>query len=437
MGQDIAVIGTGISGLSAAWLLARQHRVTLFERNNYVGGHTHTIEVDEDGRRLPVDTGFIVYNERNYPLLTRLFDHLGVATQDTDMSFAASIGPGRLEYSGSDLDGLFAQRRNLLRPGFLRMLWDIQRFNRRCHALLGRQGGFGDLSLGDFLERERLGDAFRDHYLLPMAAAIWSCPTATMLDFPAESLARFFANHGLLDLEGRPQWKTVTGGSHVYVRRLIADLGAANLVHDPVWAVQRNGAGVAVHLASGATARFDQAVLACHADEALELIAHPTVDERRLLSAFAFQTNDAWLHTDEALMPRSRRVWSAWNYLARPGSEGGRAVSVSYWMNRLQRLATERDYFVSLNPLEPPREDRVIARMTYEHPVFDRGAVEAQKALPEIQGRDRLWFAGAWTGYGFHEDGLRSAVAVAEGLGVHGHPLSATQPIEAVAGNRA
>ncbi|MCU0833592.1 MAG: FAD-dependent oxidoreductase [Chromatiaceae bacterium] len=437
MGQHIAVIGTGIAGLASAWLLAREHRVTLLERNDYVGGHTHTVEVDEGGRRLPVDTGFIVYNERNYPLLTRLFAHLGVATQDTDMSFAASIGPGRLEYSGSDLDGLFAQRRNLLRPGFLRMLWDIQRFNRRCHALLGQPDGLAELSLGDFLERERLGTAFRDHYLLPMAAAIWSCPTATMLDFPAESLARFFANHGLLDLHNRPQWKTVTGGSQVYARRLVEDLGADNLVHDAVRAVQREDSGVTLRLASGASARFDQVVLACHADEALGLIGDPTADERRLLSAFAFQTNEAWLHTDEALMPRSRRVWSSWNYLARPSSDGGRAVSVSYWMNRLQRLATQRDYFVSLNPLESPREDRVIARMTYEHPVFDRGAVEAQTALPQIQGRDLLWFAGAWTGYGFHEDGLRSAVAVAEGLGVHGHPLSAPEPIAAVSGTRA
>jgi predicted NAD/FAD-binding protein len=429
MQKHIAVIGSGISGLGAAWLLAGRHRVTLFERNGYVGGHTHTLEVEEpEGHRVPVDTGFIVFNERNYPLLTRLFTHLGVEARDTDMSFAASIGPGDLEYSGSDLDGLFAQRANLLSPAFLGMLWDIRRFGSRCHALLAQADGFGDMSLGDFLERERLGARFRDHYLLPMAAAIWSCPTATMLDFPAAGLARFFANHGLLDVTGRPQWRTVVGGSHAYVQRLLADLPAGTVVHDAARAVSRTAEGVEVRLASGARQVFDEVVLACHADEALTLVADAGADERRLLGAFPFQTNDAWLHTDTRLMPRSRRVWSAWNYLARPADDGGRAVSVTYWMNRLQGLDSRRDYLVSLNPLEAPRDEHVIARMTYDHPVFDRGAMAAQRELAGIQGRDRLWFCGAWTGYGFHEDGLRSAVAVAEGLGVLDHPLAAPVP---------
>lgn len=430
MHKRIAVIGSGISGLGAAWLLAGRHRVTLFERNAYVGGHTHTLEVEEPGgRRLPVDTGFIVFNDRNYPLLSRLFTELGVEARNTDMSFAASIGPGAVEYSGSDLDGLFAQRTNLLSPAFLGMLWDIRRFGSRCHALLAQEDGFNDLSLGDFLDQERLGARFRDHYLLPMAAAIWSCPTATMLDFPAEGLARFFANHGLLDISGRPQWRTVVGGSHAYVRRLLADLPKGTVVHDAACAVSRTAEGVEVRLASGARQLFDEVVLACHADEALALIADAGADERRLLSAFPFQTNDAWLHTDTRLMPRSRRVWSSWNYLARSSDDGGRAVSVTYWMNRLQGLDSPRDYLVSLNPLQPPRDGQVIARMSYEHPVFDRGAVAAQRELPRFQGRDRLWFCGAWTGYGFHEDGLRSAVAVAEGLGVLDHPLAApTRP---------
>jgi predicted NAD/FAD-binding protein len=245
-----------------------------------------------------------------------------------------------------------------------------------------------------------------------------------MLAFPAASLARFFANHGLLDLKDRPQWRTVAGGSHRYVERILADLGPDTVVHDAARALVRRGDGVEVRLASGAVRTFDEVVLACHADEALDLIGDPTPTERRLLSAFGFQTNHAWLHTDEALMPRSRRVWSSWNYLARHGEGGESAVSVTYWMNRLQGIESERSYLVSLNPLSPPREDRVIAEMAYEHPVFDLEAMAAQAQLPSIQGRDRLWFCGAWTGYGFHEDGLRSAVAVAEGLGVRDHPLA-------------
>jgi len=423
--KNIGVIGSGISGLGAAWLLSGRHRVTVLERNDYAGGHTHTIEVaeNENGKTIPVDTGFIVYNEKNYPLLTRLFSRLGVETRDTEMSFAASVGPGDLEYAGSDLNGLFAQRRNLFRPRFLGMLRDIMRFNRTCKHLLGR-GVLRRESLGSFLDRERFGAEFRDHYLLPMAAAIWSCPTATMLEFPAASLAQFFANHGLLDLYDRPQWKTVVGGSHQYVMRICADLGTERIVHDAAQSVVRRPDGVEVRLASGGVRTFDEVVLACHADEALALLNDATPSEQRLLSSFGFQTNRAWLHTDERLMPRSRRVWSSWNYLTRSRDDGQSAVSVTYWMNKLQGIASQRSYFVSLNPLEPPRDADVIAEMTYEHPVFDGSAMHAQTRLRSIQGRDRLWFCGAWTDYGFHEDGLRSAVAVAEGLGVLDHPLA-------------
>jgi predicted NAD/FAD-binding protein len=421
--KNIGIIGSGISGLGAAWLLSTRHRVTLLERNDYVGGHTHTVEVEVNGGAIPVDTGFIVYNETNYPLLTRLFSRLGIQTRDTEMSFAASVGPGDLEYAGSDLNGLFAQRRNLVRPQFLGMLLDIIRFNRSSKDLLERDG-FGHESLGAFLSRERFGAAFRDHYLLPMAAAIWSCPPATMLDFPAASLARFFANHGLLDLSNRPQWKTVVGGSHRYVKRILADLDADSVVRDPVRSVVRRADGVEVRHASGTVRTFDEVVLACHADETLALLENPSPSERRLLSCFGFQTNRAWLHTDERLMPRSRRVWSSWNYLSRLGDDGRSAVSVTYWMNRLQGLETAQSLLVSLNPLEPPRDDHVISEMTYEHPVFDRSAMDAQRLLPSIQGSDRVWFCGAWTGYGFHEDGLRSAVTVAEGLGVLDHPLA-------------
>lgn len=422
--QRVAVVGSGIAGTSIAWMLREQYTATLFERNEYFGGHTHTIVVDEDGSRVPVDTGFIVYNEPNYPNLTGLFDFLEIVTRDTEMSFAASIGESRLEYAGSDLDTLFAQRRNLINPGFLRMVWDILRFNRLCKERLQTEC-FGDLTIGELLRRERLGTRFRDHYLLPMAAAIWSCPPSTMLDFPASSFARFFENHGLLDLKDRPQWKTVQGGSHTYLNRMLEDLGAGVQCGDAVTSVTRTGEGVEIALASGERLAFDQVVLACHADEALELLGDPSATEREILSQFQYQSNRALLHTDDRLMPRSRRVWSSWNYLASQREDQVDAVSVTYWMNRLQGLASTKDYFVSLNPLREPRPENLIAEMTYHHPVFDTNATAAQKQLPSIQGLDRIWYTGSYFGYGFHEDALRASVELAQRFGVRAPWLSA------------
>jgi predicted NAD/FAD-binding protein len=418
MSERIAIIGSGISGLASAWLLSKTHDVTLIEANDYVGGHTHTIEVAEGEHKIPVDTGFIVYNEPNYPLLTRLFERLGVATREGDMSFSASIGPGRIEYSGDSLNTLFAQRRNLLNPTFLRMLADMLRFNRRCKQLLDGSG-FDGLSLGEFLDRERLGQGFRAHYLLPMAAAIWSCPTRTMMEFPAESLARFFANHGLLNIVDRPLWRTVVGGSHAYVERMLDDIGREQVVMDGVTRVTRRDDGVELRLDSGAATRFDKLVMACHADQALALLEQPSSDEARLLSRFRYQPNRTYLHTDTALMPKRRRVWAAWNYLAadRTDSSSERAVSVTYWMNRLQGLASKQDYLVSLNPLRPPTPDHIVAEMSYDHPVFDGAAMAAQRELHSLQGRDRIWFCGSYFGYGFHEDALRAATDAAGLLG--------------------
>jgi uncharacterized protein len=418
MSERIAIIGSGISGLASAWLLSKTHDVTLIEANDYVGGHTHTIEVAEGEHKIPVDTGFIVYNEPNYPLLTRLFERLGVATREGDMSFSASIGPGRIEYSGDSLNTLFAQRRNLLNPTFLRMLADMLRFNRRCKQLLDGSG-FDGLSLGEFLDRERLGQGFRAHYLLPMAAAIWSCPTRTMMEFPAESLARFFANHGLLNIVDRPLWRTVVGGSHAYVERMLDDIGRERVVMDGVTRVTRRNDGVELRLDSGAATRFDKLVMACHADQALALLEQPSSDEARLLSRFRYQPNRTYLHTDTALMPKRRRVWAAWNYLAadRTDSSSERAVSVTYWMNRLQGLASKQDYLVSLNPLRPPTPDHIVAEMSYDHPVFDGAAMAAQRELHSLQGRDRIWFCGSYFGYGFHEDALRAATDAAGLLG--------------------
>ena len=427
MSQRIAVIGSGIAGLASAWLLAQRHRVTLFENNDYIGGHTHTIEVDEGGRQVPVDTGFIVYNVPNYPLLTRVFDRLQVETRESDMSFAASIGPGDIEYAGDNLRTLFAQRRNVVDRRFLGMLADIVRFNRRCKHLLSGPG-FGDVSLGGFLRRERLGEAFRDHYLLPMAAAIWSCPTATMMDFPAESLARFFDNHGLINILDRPVWRTVVGGSHSYVKRMVADIGAENVINDGAVAIVRHADGVEVRLRSGDAARFDAVVLACHADQALALLGDSDEEEARLLGCFRYQPNRTLLHTDIRLMPRRRRVWASWNYLARIDQDGGRAVSVTYWMNRLQGLDTQREYLVSLNPLIEPAPEHVIAEMTYDHPVFDQAAMEAQRELHRLQGRGGVWYCGSYFGYGFHEDALRAAVDVAGRLGADTDWLTSREP---------
>jgi predicted NAD/FAD-binding protein len=415
--QTIGVVGGGIGGLAAAWLLDRQYDVTLLERNDYVGGHTNTVMVDDRRGAFPVDTGFMVFNPRNYPLLCGLFGHLGVASYDTEMSFAASLDGGRLEYSGSDLNGIFGQRSNLLSPGFLRMLADIVRFNAAAKRFLERRSG-GTLSLGDFLVRGRYGERFANHYLLPMAAAIWSSPTERMRDFPFLSFARFFNNHGLLDLADRPQWRTVRGGSQVYVKRMLAQMRGLVRTDTTVERVRRVPDGVEVQTARGERMRFDSVVLGCHGDQALSLIESPTRSEQQILGAFRYQPNRVYVHQDPALMPKRRRVWASWNYLRGPGADPAGPVTVTYWMNGLQDLPEDRDVFVSLNPLTPPRPETVLREIEYRHPVFDCSVMAAQARMGEIQGRDRLWFAGAWLGYGFHEDGLRAAVDVAGGLGV-------------------
>ena len=407
----IAVVGTGISGLAAAWLLRRHAQVTVYEQNPCAGGHTHTFRVPGGPA---VDTGFIVFNERNYPHLTALFQHLGVVSQATDMSFAASIGGGRVEYAGDNLNTLFAQRRNLFAPPHWRMLRDILRFNRDARRAL-RSGLAPELTLGQFILQGGYGDELSRRYLLPMAAAIWSCPVGAMLKFPAASFLRFFENHGLLDLMDRPRWRTVTGGSHEYVKKLLAALGDCVRLDTPVTGLRRVGAGVRIWDAKGGVADYDQVVMAVHADQVLPLLAGASRAERKIFNAFEYQDNRVVLHSDPALMPKRRGVWAAWNYLSDEVVDGKARVSVSYWMNRLQRLSGDKDYFVSLNPLTEPKD--VIFETTYAHPVFTREAMQAQAGLAAIQGVDRIWFCGAWSGYGFHEDGLRSAVQVAQGLG--------------------
>lgn len=368
-----------------------------------------------------VDTGFLVFNHRTYPNLVRLFAELGVETAQSDMSFSAQSLAEGIEWSGSNLNGVFAQRRNLVRPAFLGMLRDIARFNREATAL-ARSDSEAALreSVGEFLERGRFGRAFREWYFLPMIGCIWSCPTDQMLRFPISTLIRFCHNHGLIQIADRPQWHTVRGGARHYVEKMLPRIADARL-NSPVHTVRRappnSGLG-GVWVTSGAgEERFDDVVLACHSDQSLALLNEPAAAEREVLGAIRYQPNHAVLHTDTALLPRRRRAWAAWNYerTAEAGQEEAR-VCLHYWLNALQPLPWETPVVVSLNPGRQPDEAKVIRRIDYSHPIFDSAAVDAQRHLPEIQGRSHLWFCGAWAGYGFHEDGLKSGLAVADGL---------------------
>ncbi|MGV6857820.1 MAG: NAD(P)/FAD-dependent oxidoreductase [bacterium] len=413
--QKIAVIGSGISGTVSAWLLRNRADITLFEADTRFGGHTHTYIVD-DHRGTAVDTGFMVFNRENYPLLGALFDHLGIQSYPTEMSFSTSFDDGKMEWAGSDLNTLFGQRKNLVSPAFWNLLSSVLRFNRLAQKAVSAMPP-AELSLGAFLDQHRFNHAFRSQYLYPMAAAIWSCPADEIALFPACSFLRFFANHGLIQIADRPQWLTVDGGSNRYLDKLIADLGPSARSNTPVARLQRTAEGVEVIEQNGARQQFDAVVIACHSDQALRLLADPTIDEQRLLGAIPYQSNRVLLHRDPALMPQTRRVWSSWNYSSRSSGEQPGSVSVTYWMNSLQRLNTQTNYFVSLNPLDEPRQETIVAEFEYDHPVFNAAGLAAQKQLHRIQGRANTWFAGAWTGYGFHEDGMRSGVEVAQALG--------------------
>lgn len=413
--KRIAVIGAGITGLSAAWLLGQAHDVVLIEAEPRLGGHANTVLVPgDDGGETPVDTGFIVYNERTYPNFVALLDHLGVATQPTEMSFAVSLDAGRLEYSGTGLAGLFAQPGNLANPRFWAMLRGLVRFYRDA-TRDARAGSAAAMTLGEYLAAGGYGAAFRDDHLLPMAAAIWSAPCSEILSYPARAFLRFHHNHGLLQLTDRPLWRTVTGGSAVYVERLRSRFRGSVRLGTPARQVRRSPNEVLV-AGDGWSERFDQVVFATHADRTLALLADPDPLEASALGAFRYSRNRAVLHGDEALMPRRRRAWASWNHLgerARPDA----ACAVTYWMNLLQDLPRQRPFFVTLNPPETLCAETILREEVYEHPIFDRAALAAQEHLWTLQGARRSWFCGAYFGSGFHEDGLQSGLAVAEALG--------------------
>ena len=423
--RRVAVVGSGISGLSVAHGLAGLAHVTLFEAGSYFGGHTHTVDVTLDGVTHGVDTGFLVLNERTYPKLQRLLRELDVPIAKSEMSFSVQVPDLGLEWSGNDLNTVFAQRRNLLRPRFWRMLADLLRFNAIATAL-ARSGLEAELDepIAAFLDRHRFSVEFRDWYFLPMIGSIWSCPLDQMLRFPVATMIRFCHNHGLIQVANRPQWYTVQGGARRYVEKMLAYVPDARL-NTPVHSVRRltDGhvdVGVLVTTAAG-TERFDEVVLACHCDQSLALLADPTPSEAQVLGAIRYHRNRAVLHTDTSVLPKRRRAWAAWNYeraAQHSGAGAGEPVAVClhYLLNRLQPLPFSTPVLVSLNPVAQPRADTVLGEFDYAHPVFDTAAIAAQPHVNALQGTRRTWFCGAWTRYGFHEDGLMSGLAVCDGL---------------------
>ncbi len=409
----IAVIGSGIAGMGAAWLLSREHEVVLFEANDYLGGHTHTHDIALQDKIYAVDSGFIVFNPQHYPLLTRLFAELGVESQSTTMSFSVHNDGSGLEYNAGTLSGLFAQPSNLVSPRFWRMLRDLVRFYRQAPAVL-KQASPGP-TLGEYLHTHGYSDVFRDDHIVPMASALWSSPSRRILDFPMRHLVEFMSNHRMLQLSGRPQWRVVRGGSRAYVRALRSRWKVQERLSQPVRSVRRKGDGVWVASGMGEE-RFDEVVLACHADDALALLADASAPEQAILGAIGYRENEAILHTDVRVLPKSRRAWAAWNVNV-PAREGA-PCSVSYWMNALQSLQAPKEFIVSLNRRADIDPALILRRMRYRHPQQNHASVAAQARKREIQGVRHTWFAGAGWGFGFHEDGLRSGVEVARQLGV-------------------
>lgn len=425
--MKIAIVGSGIAGLAAARRLQPHAQITLYEAADYFGGHTHTVDITlptaEGEQTWGVDTGFLVFNERTYPGLIAMLAELDVATSPSDMSFSVQVpgarGQEALEWSGSNLFTVFAQKRNLVSPRFLGMLADLLRFNRVCTelAVAGRDSDLQE-RLASFLDRHAFGQAFRDWYFLPMLGCIWSCPTDQMLQFPVATMIRFCHNHGLLQVHDRPQWHTVTGGARHYVNKIIGSLKDTRL-NTPVRRIERDSAGVTVHTAQ-ASERFDHVVLATHSDQSLAMLAQPSRVEAEVLSAIRYQPNLAVLHTDTSALPQRRAAWAAWNYeRASNAQQESSRVCLHYLLNKLQPLPFQQAVVESLNPVRPIDPAKVLATFEYSHPVFDLSAIQAQRRVHALQGQQHTWYCGAWTGYGFHEDGFQSGLGVAEELLSH------------------
>ncbi|ERI52770.1 amine oxidase [Pseudomonas sp. EGD-AK9] len=412
--MKIAIIGSGIAGLTSAYLLNRQHEIQVFEASDWVGGHTHTVDVEVDGRAYAIDTGFIVFNDWTYPNFIRLLEQLGVAYQPTEMSFSVSDPASGLEYNGHDLNSLFAQRRNLVSPGFWGMLRDILRFNRQTQDDLACGRIAADTTLGDYLARNGYGQRFIDHYIVPMGAAIWSMSLAGMLGFPLQFFVRFCKNHGLLSISDRPQWQVIAGGSRSYVAPLSASFAERIRLNCPVQRVERDAGGVTLHSAAGAE-RFDKVVFACHSDQALALLAGPSAAEQAILGALPYADNEVVLHTDTRLLPRRQLAWASWNY--RLGGPSDRPAAVTYNMNILQGIDSDTTFCVSLNQGAAIDPAKVLARFRYAHPQYSLAGIAAQARWEELQGSQHSYYCGAYWANGFHEDGVLSALRVARAFG--------------------
>lgn len=412
--KNIAIIGSGISGLGAAYMLEPYNNITVYEKNDYIGGHSRTVDVATPQGKVPVDTGFIVFNYRNYPLLTSLFTHLNVPVEKSDMSFGASISNGWLEYGTPNLRNLFAQKSNLINPRFWKMVADILKFNKKAYTYLKSDSS---VTLGQCLDDLKMGKWFRDYYLLAMGGAIWSTPVSGMLEFPASTFIRFFDNHGLLTVNDQPQWYTVKGGSREYIKRLTAKFSDRILLNCGAVKVIRKEDHVAVHDTKGNVSQHDEVIFACHADQALKIIENPTRDEQAVLSNLRYQPNHMILHSDVSFMPRRKGAWTSWVYLSEETKDSSPNMCLSYWMNNLQPLKTDAPIIVTLNPTREPDKSLTHDEYWFDHPVFDEAAIQAQGRIEDIQGKDRLWFCGAYMRYGFHEDGLLSAVTMADKMG--------------------